>query len=452
MADKKIIAVTGATGSQGGGLVRAILADPNGGFAARAITRDASKDKSKALAAAGAEVVSGDLDDVESLKKAFAGAHGVYAVTNFWEHFSGEKEIQQAKNIAEAAKAAGVKHVIWSTLEDTRKLMSADDTRMPMLQGKYRVPHFDAKADANAAFSGLPTTFLVTSFYWDNFYLFGLAPKKDDKGVYSWTFPMGEAKLPGIAAEDIGKVAYGIFKAGSEYIGKTVGIAGESLSFQEMSKRLEKGLGISPVQFNPVDANVFRGFGFPGADEYGNMFQVYRDFEKEVNAARSIDLSRKLNPSLQSFDQWLAGKKSAVMAAANPAPADRITSIPNSQFPTSKTFLGSWELEFGSFRAHVFPSLLSAYNLPHVQIQKPRCLLWRSCGLCSRRIPSHHDVRSGEASDRRSLRRRARPASDQRQVRHDGRARVNGNRSHHSEWTIHRCRSSRQSATEPVHA
>jgi uncharacterized protein YbjT (DUF2867 family) len=321
MADKKIIAVTGATGSQGGGLVRAILADPNGGFAARAITRDASKDKSKAIAAAGAEVVGGDLDSVESLKKAFAGAYGVYAVTNFWEHFSGEKEIQQAKNIAEAAKAAGVKHVIWSTLEDTRKLMSSDDTRMPMLQGKYRVPHFDAKADANAAFSGLPTTYLVTSFYWDNFYLFGLAPKKDDKGVYSWTFPMGEAKLPGIAAEDIGKVAYGIFKAGSEYVGKTVGIAGESLSFQEMSKRLEKGLGISPVQFNPVDANVFRGFGFPGADEYGNMFQVYRDFEKEVNAARSIDLTRKLNPSLQNFDQWLAGKKSAVMAAANPAPA-----------------------------------------------------------------------------------------------------------------------------------
>src|SRR5688572_25350204 len=174
MSDKKVIAVVGSTGSQGGGLVNAILADASGGFAARAITRDPSKDKAKDFAARGAEVVKADLDGVESLKQAFAGAYGVYAVTNFWEHFSGEKEIQQAKNIAEAAKAAGVKHVIWSTLEDTRKLMSADDTRMPMLQGKYRVPHFDAKADANAAFSGLPTTYLVTSFYWDNFYLFGL--------------------------------------------------------------------------------------------------------------------------------------------------------------------------------------------------------------------------------------------------------------------------------------
>jgi uncharacterized protein YbjT (DUF2867 family) len=320
MADKKIIAVTGATGTQGGGLVRAILADPNSGFAARAITRDPNKDKAKALAAAGAEVVQGDLDDVESLKKAFAGAYGVYGVTNFWEHFSGEKEKAQAKNIADAARAAGVKHVIWSTLEDTRKLMSPDDKRMPILQGKYRVPHFDAKAEADESFKGLPVTYLVTSFYWDNLYLFGLAPKQDDKGVYSWTFPMGTAKLPAIAGEDIGKAAFGIFKAGQQYIGKTVGIAGESLSFQEMSEKLSKGLGISPVQFNAVDADLFRSFGFPGADEYGNMFQTYRDFEKEVNAARSIDETRKLNPQLQSFDQWLAKNKDKVKAATQPAP------------------------------------------------------------------------------------------------------------------------------------
>jgi uncharacterized protein YbjT (DUF2867 family) len=319
MADKKIIAVVGSTGSQGGGLVRAILADPSGGFAARAITRDPGKEKAQQLKTAGAEVVKGDLDDVESLKKAFTGAHAVFGVTNFWEHFSGEKEKAQAKNIADAARAAGVKHVIWSTLEDTRKLMSPDDTRMPILQDKYRVPHFDAKAEADAHFAGLPVTYLVTSFYWDNLYLFGLAPKKGDDGAYSWTFPMGEAKMPSMAAEDIGKVAYGIFKAGDQYVGKRVGIAGESLSFQEMSRKLEKGLGISPVTFNPVDANVFRGFGFPGADEYGNMFQVYRDFEKEVNAARSVDEARKLNPALQNFDQWLAANKDKVRAATQPA-------------------------------------------------------------------------------------------------------------------------------------
>ena len=253
MADKKIIAVVGATGSQGGGLAHAILNDPNGGFAVRAITRDPNKDNAKALAAKGAEVVQANIDDVESLKKAFAGAHGVYGVTNFWEHFSGEKEKAQAKNIADAAKAAGVKHVIWSTLEDTRKLMKPEDKRMPILQEKYRVPHFDAKAEANASFEGLPVTYLVTSFYWDNLYMFKLAPTKGEDGVYSWTFPMGNAKLAGMAAEDIGKTAYGIFKAGQQYVGKTVGIVGENLTLTEMGDKLSKGLGIGPVKYNAVE-------------------------------------------------------------------------------------------------------------------------------------------------------------------------------------------------------
>lgn len=315
MADKKIIAVLGSTGSQGGGLCRAILADAAGGFACRAVTRDTSKDKAKALASAGAQLATADLDDVESLKKAFAGAHGVYAVTNFWEHFSGEKEKTQAKNIADAAKAAGVKHVVWSTLEDTRKLMKADDKRMPMLQEKYRVPHFDAKAEADASFAGLPTTLLVTSFYWDNLYTFGLGPKKGADGKLAWTFPMGTSKLVGIAAEDIGKAAYGIFKAGNEYIGKTVGIYGEALTIEQMGTGLSKVLGVGPVQYNAVEADAYRGFGFPGADELGNMFQVYRDFEKEVLAARNIDTTRKLNPAVQSFEQFVTKQAGPIKAA-----------------------------------------------------------------------------------------------------------------------------------------
>ena len=315
MADKKIIAVVGSTGSQGGGLMRAILADASGGFAARAITRDPGKDKAQQLKAQGAEVVKADIDDVASLKQAFAGAHGVYAVTNFWEHFSGEKEKNQAKNIAEAAKAAGVKHVIWSTLEDTRKLMQPSDKRMPILQEKYRVPHFDAKAEADSFFAGLPTTYLVTSFYWDNLYMFGLAPKKGDGGQLAWAFPMGTSKLAGIAAEDIGKVAYAIFKAGDQYVGKRVGIFGEALTIDEMGKALSKTLGVGPIQYNAVDADAYRGFGFPGADEMGNMFQVYRDFEKEVLGARSQQEAKKLNPGLQTFEQFVAKQKNAILAA-----------------------------------------------------------------------------------------------------------------------------------------
>jgi uncharacterized protein YbjT (DUF2867 family) len=315
MADKKIIAVLGSTGSQGGGLCRAILADSAGGFACRAITRDTGKDKAKALATAGAQVVQADLDDVESLKKAFAGAHGVYAVTNFWEHFSGDKEKAQAKNVAEAAKAAGVEHVIWSTLEDIRQFMKPDDKRMPMLQQTYRVPHFDAKAEANAFFKGVPTTFLVTSFYWDNLYMFGLAPKKGDDGQLAWAFPMGTAKMAGIAAGDIGQVAYGIFKAGKEYVGKTVGILGEALTIEQMGTTLSKVLGVGPIKYNAVEADVYRGFGFPGADELGNMFQAYRDFDKQMLANRSLDVSRKLNSALQSFEQFVTKQKAAIKTA-----------------------------------------------------------------------------------------------------------------------------------------
>lgn len=311
MESKKIIAVVGATGAQGGGVARAILADPNGGFACRAITRDPAKDAAKALAAAGAEVVQADLDDVESLKKAFAGAYGAYCVTNFWEHFSGEKEKAQAHNLAEAAKAAGVQHVIWSTLEDTRALMPADDKRMPFLQEKYRVPHFDAKAEGDAYFAGLPVTFLVTSFYWDNLYAFGLGPKKGDDGVYGWVFPMGDKRLAGIAAEDIGKAAYGIFKAGTRYAGKTVGIASEFLTLDQMSDALSKALNV-PVKYTAVDADAYRGFGFPGADELGNMFQVYRDFETEVVGARSAAVTRELNPGTFSFEQWLEKYKDRI--------------------------------------------------------------------------------------------------------------------------------------------
>jgi uncharacterized protein YbjT (DUF2867 family) len=307
----KVIVVVGATGAQGGSLARAILADPAGGFTCRAITRDPNKENARLLVDKGAEVVKADLDDLSSLKKAFAGAYGAFCVTNFWEHFSAEKEKAQARNQADAARASGLKHVVWSTLEDTRTLMTPDDKRMPMLQDKYRVPHFDGKAEADAYFAGLPVTCLVTSFYWDNIYAFGLAPKKDADGIYTWTLPMGDKRLAGIAAEDIGKVAYGLFKAGPQYIGKTVGITGENLTMEQISEKLGKGLGVK-VKYNAVEPDAYRGFGFPGADEMGNMFQIYRDFEKEVLAARSADVARSLNPALQTFDQWLALNKGKI--------------------------------------------------------------------------------------------------------------------------------------------
>ena len=313
MAEKKIIAVAGSTGSQGNGLVRAILNDPAGGFSARAITRDVNSPKAKELAKLGAEVVAGDVDDVESLKKAFKGAYGAYCVTFYWAHMSPEREVANAKALAIAAKAAGVQHAIWSTLEDVRKFVPLSDNRMPTIQGKYKCPHFDTKGESNHFFTdlGVPVTFLQTTFYWDNLIFFGMGPKKGPDGKLAITFPMGDRKLAGIAAEDIGKCAYGIFKRGREFIGKTVSIAGEFVTCAQMAAKLSKAMG-REIRYNDVPPEVYRSFGFPGADDMGNMFQFYRDFEKEFCAVRDLNATRALNPALQTFDQWLAKNASRI--------------------------------------------------------------------------------------------------------------------------------------------
>lgn len=304
MASPKLIAVVGATGGQGGSLIRGIASDPGGDFAARAITRDPSSEKARAVAEF-AEVAQADLDDQASLERAFAGAHGVYCVTNFWEHFSPEKEIAQATNMARAAKAAGVKHIIWSTLEDMRQWVPLDDDRMPTLQGTWKVPHFDGKGQADAIFAefDLPTTWLRTSFYWDNLIHFGMGPQKHNDH-YAITFPLGEKRLAGIAVEDIGKAAYGIFKGDERYIGETIGIMGEALTGAEMAAQLSEALNVE-ITYNAVSPDAYRSFGFPGADDLGNMFQVKHDFEAEYLANRDVALARKLNPELQTFREWL---------------------------------------------------------------------------------------------------------------------------------------------------
>lgn len=313
MADQKIIAVVGATGAQGGGLIRAILNDQESGFTARALTRDVNSEKARALAKLGAQVVSANLDEVESIKRAFAGAYGAFCLTNFWEHFSPERELAQAKAQAEAAKAVGVKHVIWSTLEDTRKWVPLSDTRMPTLMGQYKVPHFDAKGQADEEFTkaGVPTTFLLTSFYWDNLIFFGMGPKKGPDGTLLFTLPMADKKLPGIAAEDIGKCTLGILKNGTMYVGKRVAIAGDCLTGDEMAAAMTRALG-QTVRYNSVTPEQYRSFGFQGADDLGNMFQVKRDFNEAFCSPRDPAIARSLNPSLQSFEAWLSQNKDRI--------------------------------------------------------------------------------------------------------------------------------------------
>ncbi|MES1219514.1 MAG: NmrA family NAD(P)-binding protein [Bacteroidota bacterium] len=207
MAAKKVITVFGATGAQGGGLVHSIVNDPGGEFSARVVTRDINSDKAKALAALGAEVVYGDLGNAESVHNALKGAYGAFFVTFYWSHYSPEQEKAEAAIFAKAAKEAGIKHAIWSTLEDTRELVPLHDDRMPTLMEKYKVPHFDGKGESNQQFidAGVPTTFFHVSFYWDNFVYFGAGPKRGEDGKLTLTLPIGDAKMAGIASADIGK-------------------------------------------------------------------------------------------------------------------------------------------------------------------------------------------------------------------------------------------------------
>jgi len=302
---EKLISVVGATGVQGGAVARALL--DSGEFKVRAITRNASSDRARALAAAGAEVVEAGLYDEDSLRKAFAGAHGAYLVTPFWEHMSAAKELIEVENLISAAKATGLKHVVWSTLEDTREAIPLSDDRMPTLDEIYKVPHFDVKggvADRLFAESGLPTTYLQLTFYWDNL-LTDLQPRRDPDGVVALHLPMSTSRIAGIASEDIGAVVLSAFRRPSETIGATITPAGEHLTGEEVADAFTKVTG-EQVVYRPLTFDQFRGLGFPGAEELGNMFQYYAEFPEAFLGRRDVENHYAINPGWLSLEQFLA--------------------------------------------------------------------------------------------------------------------------------------------------
>ncbi|OBK93969.1 nucleoside-diphosphate sugar epimerase [Mycobacterium asiaticum] len=314
MTTKKLIAVVGATGSQGGGLVKAILDDQHGRFGVRALTRNPQSTAARNWADAGAEVVAADLDDGASLRSAFEGAHGAFIVTNYWAPLSeedegirtrAERELAQADTGALAAKQAGVEHVVWSTLEDTRDHFG-DDDRVPTVDERYKVPHFDAKAEADEFFReyDVPTTFLRSTLFFEGF-ADALAPVRGDDGQLRLMLPMADQRLSGIAVADIGKTALQIFARGTAYIGQTVSIAGDHLTGQEYASALSDAMG-ETVSYQPPAWDDFRGQGFPGAVEMGNMFQYYAENSARFVGDRDLAQVRELNPDLQSFRDWLA--------------------------------------------------------------------------------------------------------------------------------------------------
>jgi len=305
MSSKNVISVIGATGVQGGAVARALLAD--GEFGVRAITRNASSAKARALAALGAEVVEATLNDEATLRTAFDGAYGAFLVTPFWEHLSAARELVEVENLISAAQAAGLQHVVWSTLEDTREAIPAGDDRMPFLDEVYRVPHFDVKggvADALFAKSGLPTTYVQVSFYWDNL-LTDLKPVRDPDGTVALHLPMGNTPIAGIASEDIGRSVLSAFRRPAETIGATMGLAGEHLTGEQIAAVFSGVLG-EPVAYRPATHDQFRGLGFPGAVELGNMFQYYAEFPESYLGRRDVEFAHAINPDWLSLGDFLA--------------------------------------------------------------------------------------------------------------------------------------------------
>lgn len=293
MTSKKIILVTGATGAQGGSVAKALLNENK--FAVRILTRNAKSPKALALQEAGAEIAEGDLDDIQSLLTAMKDVYGVFGVTSFWEHY--EKEYQHGKNLVDAVHESGIEHFVYSTLPNYKQLSG----------GKLSVPHCDLKAELEEYTKSLkiPATFMRIAFYYENFLSF-FPLQKDENDNFFFGFPQGDTKLSIVTVEDMGGVVAPVFNHPEEYIGRVLGVVGEDLGCDEYAAILSKVLKQN-VYYKYIPRDVYAGFGFPGAEELANMFEVQRLYIKE----RHLDLieSYGLNPSMQRFEKWLEKNK-----------------------------------------------------------------------------------------------------------------------------------------------
>jgi len=306
----KIIAVFGATGNQGSGVVRAICAHPHSGFVARVAARDPNTDKVKELTSLGATAVKCDAFNPAEVVAALDGCYGAYFVT--WTR-DPDQEVAQIKTYADAAKATGLKHAVFSTLEHTNRYLPLESDLIPTVYGRFKVPHYESKGGSEHFFTdnNVPVTFLNATYYYDNF--LGFAPPiRSDDGVYTFNIPIAESKMACVSTQDISRCAFGVFKAGPEKYGagQHVPACGDHISVKEIAAAFSE---VFPeVKFNgtptatPAD---WRAMGFPGCEAIANMYQLYRDFSDDICANHPIAKSREVNPHLLSFKEWLVENK-----------------------------------------------------------------------------------------------------------------------------------------------
>ena len=300
MADRRTILVTGATGAQGGGVARHLL--KGGKFRIRCLTRNPNSEKAAALAQSGAEVVKGDLADRRSVEAVLAGCYGCFGVTNFWEHFAGER--QHGRNLVEAVKSTGLEHFVFSTLPSAKEIT----------KGAIAVPHLDIKADVEkyAREQRLGATFVNVAFYFENFLNY-FPPQRQADGTLAFGFPQGDTPLAGVAVEDLGGVVTAIFGRPGEFRDRTVGIVGDDLPGKQYAETMSRVLG-QKVVYNHIPRETYAAFGFPAAQELADMFEFNRLYIPE----RRTDMaeSRALYPGMQSFEEWMKTNKQQFQTAA----------------------------------------------------------------------------------------------------------------------------------------
>ncbi|HEX7153753.1 MAG TPA: NmrA/HSCARG family protein [Thermoanaerobaculia bacterium] len=286
---KKTILVFGATGGQGGSVARQLLA--RGRFAVRAFTRNANSPAAQALRDAGAEVAEGNLDDRASIRAALEGVYGVFAVTNFWEHFA--KEAEHGRNIINAVAGSNVEHFILSSLPPIEKETN----------GALKSPHFDIKAEHEeyAKSLGIPSTFIHVPFYYENFLHF-FPPRPAGDGTYQFGFPQGDTPLAAMSVEDVGLIVAPIFENPEQYLGKVVKLAGDELPAATYAEAMTRHSG-TEVRYAYVPRETFAALGFPGAEDLADMFEYYR--LHIPSRKQDIETCRALAPELQSFETWL---------------------------------------------------------------------------------------------------------------------------------------------------
>ncbi|XP_078083848.1 nmrA-like family domain-containing protein 1, partial [Mustelus asterias] len=288
--------VFGASGNQGGSVAKALLKD--GTFKVRAITRNPRKQEAKELKGLGAEIVKADLDNEKSLFDALKNVYGVFLVTNYWECMDIDREVQQGKRVADISNHLGVKHIVFSGLENVRKLTN----------GKLDVPHFDGKGQIEDYFRelGAPMTSVRMPDYFENF-LDVLRPVKSDKGYYVLDIPMGGVPMDGMSVKDLGGVVLAILKSPENFIGKEIGLSTDKLTIEEYADVMSRHTG-KIIRDSKMSIKDFEELNFPGAQELAKMFQFYMN-----QPDRNKDLTLMLNPEAQSFEEWMSRNKNAFM-------------------------------------------------------------------------------------------------------------------------------------------